>query len=155
MCKLVCKWTFLGFVTVLFIGPLLALVASLLPFALLGCGLWAGVHVLLHGRRSPVWRAGLRAQAVYLGATGAVSQSLSHVAGAVCAFGRPLKVIALEVLSGCLLGLLVVLLRATEAAPARGEVFAGVALGGVVGLLVAVAGLRGGQRAWPSADQAG
>jgi hypothetical protein len=53
----VCWWTFLGLATVFLIGPVVAVVGIVLPFALIGCGVWfaaRGVRRLqARLRRSP------------------------------------------------------------------------------------------------------
>jgi hypothetical protein len=131
MCKLLCKWTVLGFLTVLLFGPLMGLLATVLPFALLGFAIWAPVHILMHGRRSPAWQILARTRAVG-----------ERAAAAVRYCGGPLRLFALEVLSGAALGALLVLLTATDASPKGPEIAAGLGLGAAVGFLVVLAGLK-------------
>jgi hypothetical protein len=137
--------TFLGFLTITLIGPVLALIGlvlamfvTALPFVVVGMLVWAPLHGLLYGRQAPGWRYMRKAGTVCVGAAG----SLSRAAFSLRAAGRVFGTILLEVGSGAAVGALLVFLANLEQPPTPGAAFAGIGLGAGVGLLVGLSRLR-------------
>jgi hypothetical protein len=121
--------TLLGFLTVVFIGPILAAAATALSFAFVGLLIWLPLHALARGRHSIAWRSLAR-----VGPPLARVGSTLRSAGTVC----------LEIASGAAIGALIVFLSNLEQAPAAGTVLAGAGLGAGVGVLVTLSRLRSG-----------
>jgi hypothetical protein len=144
----------LGFLTLLLIGPVLAVVATavavvaaVLPFILLGLAVWFPLQRWLCGRRPPSWHRLPRVKAAWQRTAGAVRRHGSQVGDTLRASGRTVAAFSLEVLSGAALGALLGLLRSPEGSVSALAILAGAGLGALVGVLVALARVRAWRRA--------
>jgi hypothetical protein len=147
-------WAFLGFMAILFVGPVIAAVATLLPFALLGFCIWLPVHLFHNGRRSRAWPYVERARQRCVRTAEAVGAASVSLVRDRCQAGvsirsvvRRLGAFLVETLSGAGVGALLVLLAEPEHVPPGPLVVVGALVGGLVGVLVALSRLRATQPA--------
>jgi hypothetical protein len=135
-------WVPLGFAGVLFLGPMLALVAAVLPFAFLGFVIWLPLHLLSHSGRCQQWPPVEQARQRCLRVRDAVLRATYRVGESLQQAGRRLGAFVQEGFSGAAVGGVLALVRDPEHAPSALTVLAGVTLGGLLGILVALSHLR-------------
>jgi hypothetical protein len=143
--KLVCL-AVIGFLVVVLIGPILALLGVLISFALIGLLVWLPIRTLLYGK--PFDWAKVKAVSRKYG--GAVFGRCHHVADQALAHGHPVlekvqaagRFVALvfrETVCGALVGALLAVLRVPEASFHIKLVLLGAGIGALVGAVVALA----------------
>jgi hypothetical protein len=134
-------WVPLGFAAVLFLGPVLALAAAVLPFIFVGFVVWLVLH-LLSGRRCRPWPHLDQARRHCVRVSEAVLRDLWRAGQSLQQTGRRLGTFVLEGFSGSVVGGVLALVRDPEHPPTALALLAGAALGGLLGVLVALSHLR-------------
>jgi hypothetical protein len=148
-------WAGLGFFGILFVGPVVAVVAAVLPFVLLGFLIWLPIHLVSAGPDSRAWPSLGRARQECRRTAAALYRASAAVAEGcrpgetLRAAGRVLGTVLLEAFCGAavgaVLGLLSDLDRAHNDPPPAAVV--GALLGAAVGVLVGLSRLRAAQPA--------
>ncbi len=134
----------LGFLVVVFSGPVLAVAGMVLSFALIGFLLWLPMHTLVFGRRAPLRQTLDRSRELSAQALAGVGAGCRQVGRVRRHLGAQLRAgvvavspLLLEVGCGAVLGVLLV--WAYGGAKAEPETFtAGALAGAVVGALIVV-----------------